>query len=136
QAAAQLHHPNIVTAYDAGQIEGRHYLAMEYVEGPNLEELVRSQGPVPAGLACELSRQAAGGLQHAFEMGMLHRDIKPANLLVQQAAKKNAVGVVKILDFGLARLQEPSAVAPGSKTIVVRDNSVLGTPDFISPEQA
>lgn len=136
QAAAQLNHPNIVTAYDAGQLNGRHYFAMEYVDGPNLEEFVRGHGPLPIGLACELIRQAAAGLQHAFEMGMLHRDVKPANLLVQPAAKKNAIGVVKILDFGLARLQEPSAVAPGSTTIVARDNSVMGTPDFIAPEQA
>ncbi|MCI0681824.1 MAG: serine/threonine protein kinase [Gemmataceae bacterium] len=134
QAAAQLHHPNIVIAYDAGQLNGRHYFAMEYVDGPNLDELVRGQGRLPAGTACELTRQAAAGLQHAFEMGMLHRDIKPANLLVQPAKKKAAL--VKILDFGLARLQAPSAVAPGSTTIVARANVVMGTPDFIAPEQA
>ncbi len=136
QAAAQLNHPNIVTAFDAGQLNGRHFLAMEFVDGPNLEEFVRARGPLPVGLACELIRQAACGLQHAFEMGMLHRDLKPANLLVQPAAKNNAVAVVKILDFGLARMQEPSAVASGSRTIVARDNSVMGTPDFIAPEQA
>jgi eukaryotic-like serine/threonine-protein kinase len=143
QAAAQLRHPNIITAYDAGQIDGRHYLAMEYIDGPNLEELVRVQGPLPAGLACELIRQAAAGLQHAFELGMLHRDIKPANLLVSSgalgsgaASGASSLPQVKILDFGLARLHDPSAVGAGAKTILVRDNVVLGTPDFISPEQA
>ncbi len=133
QAAAQLRHPNIITAYDAGQIDGRHYLAMEYIDGPNLEELVRMQGPLPVGLACELIRQAAAGLQHAYELGMLHRDIKPANLLV---TAQQALPQVKILDFGLARLHDPSTVRAGSQTILVHQNTVLGTPDFISPEQA
>ena len=147
QAAAQLNHPNIVTAYDAGQLNQRHYLAMEFVDGPNLEEFVRAKGPLPVGLASEMIRQAVCGLQHAFETGMLHRDLKPANLLVSAPRKKPATGdnapaaehapaVVKILDFGLARLQEPSALEPKSRTIVSRENGVMGTPDFIAPEQA
>ncbi|MFO0968975.1 MAG: serine/threonine-protein kinase [Gemmataceae bacterium] len=135
QAAAQLNHPNIVTAYDAGLIEGRHYLAMEFVDGPNLEQLVRAQGPLPIGQACEIIRQAALGLQSAHEHGMVHRDIKPANLLLQRL--KSATDYkVKILDFGLARLNESRAEGMGSETIMTPDNTVMGTPDFLSPEQA
>src|ERR1043166_6948780 len=99
QAAAQLTHPNIVMAFDANQSEGRHYLAMEFVDGANLEHHVRKNGPLPVGLACEVIFQTANGLQHAFEKGMVHRDIKPANLLLHQDTGSSAVHV-KILDFG------------------------------------
>src|SRR5207253_4011181 len=81
RAAARLVHPNIVTAYDANQIGDRMYLVMEYVDGPNLQELVRKQGALPVSQACDFIRQAALALQHAHELGMVHRDIKPANLL-------------------------------------------------------
>src|SRR5262249_33693499 len=83
RAAARLMHSNIVTAYDANQTGGRHYLVMEYVDGPNLEQLVREQGPLTIGQACDFVRQVANGLQYASELGMVHRDIKPSNLLVQ-----------------------------------------------------
>jgi serine/threonine-protein kinase len=137
RAAARLIHANIVTAYDANQVGDRHYLVMEYVDGPNLDQLVRDQGPLPVGLACELIRQVANGLQHAFEMGMVHRDIKPANILVQagQGERRSGPCMAKILDFGLARLQERDQEG-GPGPIVVRENVVLGTPDFLSPEQA
>jgi serine/threonine protein kinase len=135
QAAAQLQHPNIVMAFDANEIDGRHFLAMEYVDGPNLERHVKERGPLPIGLACEIAFQAANGLQHAHERGMVHRDIKPANLLLSQETKSDAVQV-KILDFGLARLQQNDASLPGGKTIVAKENSVMGTPDFLSPEQS
>src|SRR6266849_10735985 len=104
QAAAQLSHANIVMAFDANEDEGRHYLAMEYVPGPNLERYVKKHGPLPVGLACEIIYQTANGLQHAHEKGMVHRDIKPANLLVHQEPGAKTIQV-KILDFGLARLQ-------------------------------
>src|SRR5438045_2266123 len=83
RAAAQLVHPNIVTAYDANEIDGRFFLVLEYVDGPNLEQLVRKQGPLAVGLACDYVRQAASGLQCAHAAGMVHRDVKPANILVQ-----------------------------------------------------
>ena len=134
RAAAQLNHPNIVTAYDANEVEGRHYLAMEYVDGPNLDQLVRNWGSLPVGIACELTRQAALGLQAAHEQGMVHRDIKPANLLIQKRKNTQALQV-KILDFGLARLQEPHPESTG-QTIIAKENTVMGTPDFLSPEQA
>jgi len=134
RAAARLLHPNIVTAYDANQISDRHYLVMEYVNGPNLQELVQERGPLPIGQACEFIRQAALGLQYAHELGMVHRDIKPANLLVHRAG---GGCVVKILDFGLARLHEPRGEQltlhdslPGTEA------AVMGTPDFLSPEQS
>ena len=162
RAAAQLHHPNIVTAFDANQIKNRHYLVMEYVDGPNLDELVRQRGPLSVGLACELIRQSAVGLQYAHEMGLIHLDIKPANLLVSEetvasgqwpVASKARVSLpptdrsplasrhsslrVKILDFGLARLNEPAAPVDSDElTKVGKGNTILGTPDFLSPEQS
>jgi serine/threonine-protein kinase len=139
QAAARLLHPNIVTAYDANKVGNRYYLVMEYVDGPNLDQLVRVKGPLPVSLACEFVRQAALGLQHAHEMGMVHRDIKPANLLVQRppAGSASAAATIKILDFGLARLHEAAEVGPGgAATIHTAPNTVLGTPDYLSPEQS
>lgn len=140
RAAAKLMHPNIVTAYDANQIGDRHYMVMEFVDGPNLEHLVRDKGPLAVGLACEFVRQAALGLQFAHEMGMVHRDIKPANLLVQAMNGpdgRQSRCIVKILDFGLARLQEPKAGQnmPTHGSIETAQNMVVGTPDYLSPEQ-
>lgn len=134
RAAAKLMHPNIVNAFDANHLGDRHYLVMEFVDGPNLEHLVREQGALPIGQACEFVRQAAVGLQYAFEHGMVHRDIKPANLLVQKVDDKPDQCLVKILDFGLARLHEPEA--EGGGTIVTSQNTLMGTPDYVSPEQS
>jgi eukaryotic-like serine/threonine-protein kinase len=138
RAAARLMHPNIVTAYDANQVGDRHYMVMEFIDGPNLEQLVRGKGPLPVGQACDFIRQAAAGLQFALENHMVHRDIKPANLLVQRAAgsARDSQCVVKILDFGLARLHQRPDDAPGPNTIFTKENSIMGTPDFLSPEQA
>jgi serine/threonine-protein kinase len=139
QAAAKLIHANIVTAYDGGEVDGRCFLVMEYVDGPNLDQLVGERGPLPVGLACDMIRQVAHGLQCAFEMGIVHRDIKPSNLLVQRPAGNAPAApcVIKILDFGLARLHAPEVVpAAGNQTILTRVNTVMGTPDFVSPEQA
>jgi serine/threonine-protein kinase len=131
-------HPNIVTAYDANQIGDRHYMVMEFVNGPNLEQLVREKGPLPVGQACDMIRQAAAGLQYALENHMVHRDIKPANLLVQRAGGSayDSQCVVKILDFGLARLHQRAEDEPGSNTILTKENVIMGTPDYLSPEQA
>lgn len=133
QAAAKLSHPNIVMAFDANETGGRHYLAMEFVDGPNLESYVRKRGPLPVGLACEVIFQVANGLAHAHEKGMVHRDIKPANLLLAQDSPTDGIQV-KILDFGLARLQQNEE--SNAQTIVARENTVMGTPDFLSPEQS
>jgi serine/threonine protein kinase len=141
RAIARLAHPNIVTAYDANHVDERYYLVMEYVDGPNLERLVRDQGPLPIGLACELVRQVAEGLQYAGDLGMVHRDIKPSNLLVllPGGEPRRKHYAVKILDFGLARLQsqnEQDHLQEPPGTIVTRQNMIMGTPDFVSPEQA
>src|SRR5205807_7253241 len=105
RAAARLQHPNIVTAFDAEQAGDVHFLVMEYVEGTTLAQVVGRRGPLPVAEACGYVRQAALGLQHAHERGMVHRDIKPQNLM------RTPGGQVKILDFGLARFAMESAPA-------------------------
>jgi serine/threonine protein kinase len=151
RAAAQLQHPNIIAAYDAEEAKGAPFLVMEYAEGPNLQELLKKQGPLPIGLACELMRQAAEALQYAHEKGIVHRDIKPANLLVTRLVgfAGPAVGadsgaeassspalppLLKILDFGLARLHG-AMTSSGADTIRAKTGTLLGTIDYISPEQ-
>src|SRR5262245_23903735 len=125
KAAAQLSHPNIVVAHDAEEAGGLHFLVMEHVEGISLHRLVAKRGPLAVGMACHFVRQVALGLQHAHSKGMVHRDIKPHNLMVTRK------GLVKILDFGLARLtEEPSGNS------ATRPNIVVGTPDYLAPEQA
>jgi serine/threonine protein kinase len=127
RAAAQLTHPNIVHAYDADEVDGAHFFVMEYVVGRDLARVVQEQGPLPIALACDCVRQAALGLQHAHERGMVHRDIKPANLLLTEQ------GVVKILDLGLAQLSGPAA---DEETSTLTDEGmVMGTLDYIAPEQ-
>ena len=125
-AAACLHHPNIVTAHDADQAGATHFLVMEYVEGVSLAEHLERTGPLPVAEACRLARGAALGLQHAHEHGLIHRDVKPHNIML------TADGGVKILDFGLA------ALAAGSEEAarLTGANMVVGTPDYIAPEQA
>src|SRR5262249_33562700 len=114
RAAARLQHANIVTAHDADQAGGLHFLVMEYVDGISLAELVRTRGPLPVAEGCAYARQAALGLQHAHEQGMVHRDITPHNLMVTHAH-----GLVKILDFGLARLpRTPDSAATGDAPAV------------------
>jgi serine/threonine protein kinase len=123
RALARLDHPNIVRAYDADQVDGLHFLVMEYVEGTDLARLVRERGPLPVTEACDCVRQAALGLQHAHEHGLVHRDLKPSNLIRQRS------GLVKVLDLGLALFREgrPAAGAAG--------DGLLGTLDYMAPEQ-
>lgn len=128
RAAARLSHPNIVSVYDAGEANGTHFLAMEFIEGTDLAKLVKERGPLPIASACECIRQAALGLQHAHEQGLVHRDIKPHNLLLNPAK-----GQVKILDMGLARLNsDPDATAAG----LTASGTIVGTVDYMTPEQA
>ena len=146
QAAARLAHPNIVTAYDADQAGDMHFLVMEYVEGLDLAEIVRRRGPLPVAEACDYIRQAALGLQHAHEHGMVHRDIKPQNLMVSANAGRSPSALVKILDFGLAGFvtdvvaelveEHMPQTAPQIPTHLTQIGSMMGTPDYISPEQA
>ncbi|OAI49933.1 hypothetical protein AYO44_18175, partial [Planctomycetaceae bacterium SCGC AG-212-F19] len=138
EVASHISHPNIVHAYDAGPIGSALVLAMEFVDGLNLEQLVKENGKLPVGHACDYIRQAAVGLQHAHEKGLIHRDIKPSNLLlVTKAHGAQAVGVVKILDLGLARLAHPATTSATKNLTVLAGNAVMqGTPDYMAPEQA
>jgi eukaryotic-like serine/threonine-protein kinase len=137
RATGTLMHPNIVTAHDANEVDGRHYLVMEYIDGPNLDQLVRERGTLPVGLACDIIRQVASGLQYAYEKGMVHRDIKPSNILLQRSGTSLSSGyVVKIVDFGLARLVDGTEKEDAEGTAQTAKNVVVGTPDYLSPEQA
>jgi WD40 repeat protein len=124
RAAARLSHPNIVTTHDAEDAGETHFLVMEFVEGVSLDRLVKDHGPLSVAEACTCIRQAALGLQHAHERGMVHRDIKPQNLI------RCANGTVKVLDFGLALL---TAERGGKLT---ETNVIMGTPEYMAPEQA
>jgi serine/threonine protein kinase len=162
-AIAQLRHPNIITLYDADEVDGVPFIAMEYVDGMSLSDMVRQTGPLWIKQACEYVRQAAQGLQHATELGFVHRDIKPSNIVVSQP-KKNSVSAssskslllitvrdvkrksvlegnwsldrIKILDMGLARLNGSLTGGHGSLTPLTTAGAVLGTPDYLAPEQA
>ena len=126
--AARLHHPNIVTAYSALRLGESLVLAMEYVEGLDLARLVKAHGPLPVAHACNYVHQAALGLQHAHEHGMVHRDIKPSNLML---AREGNRAVIKVLDFGLAKVKSEG---PMDGTLT-HEGQMLGTPDYIAPEQ-
>lgn len=127
RAAASLSHRNIVKAFDVDNDGDQHYLVMEYVRGQDLQQRIADDGPLGIGKAADYIAQAARGLQHAHEASLIHRDIKPANLLVDEQE------TVKILDLGLALVSSDEDMA--SLTIAHNEN-VLGTADYLSPEQA
>ena len=126
RAAASLDHPNIVRAYDVDNDGDNHYLVMEFVDGRDLQQTVKRSGRMDYVTAADYIRQAAEGLGHAHSNGLIHRDVKPANLLVDQ---KN---VVKVLDLGLARFTDDDRAS----LTVQYDENVLGTADYLAPEQA
>jgi len=126
QATASLDHQNVVKAYDIDNDGDTHYLVMEYIEGKDLQNIVKQDGPLPLEVACNYIAQAADGFQYAHENGLIHRDVKPANLLI------DAKGTVKILDLGLALLADEER----SSLTVAHNENVLGTADYLSPEQA
>src|SRR5258708_1838969 len=119
--AAGLTHPNIVSIYDRGEAEGTYYIAMEYLEGRSLKELVVSRGPAPVNVAIEYAKQILSALRFAHRHGIVHRDIKPHNVLV------DSDGRVKVTDFGIARAGTSQMTEAGS---------IVGTAQYLSPEQA
>jgi serine/threonine-protein kinase len=119
--AAALSHPNIVSIYDRGEAEGSYYIAMEYLDGRSLKELIISRGPAPLNVAIEYARQILSALRFAHRHGIVHRDIKPHNVLV------DAEGRVKVTDFGIARAGTSQMTEAGS---------IVGTAQYLSPEQA
>ncbi|XZE19497.1 serine/threonine protein kinase [Pirellulaceae bacterium SH449] len=126
EAIAGLNHPNIVRAFDIDNEKDTHYIVMEYVEGADMQTLVKKHGPLPFEVAADYIAQAARGLHNAHQSGLVHRDVKPANLLV------NKSGTVKILDLGLALFADET---DASLTMEYNDK-VLGTADYLAPEQA
>lgn len=128
EVAAQLSHPNIVTSFDAGRTEETHFLVMEYVDGCDLRTLIHNSGPLPLDDALKCALQAGKGIAHAHGKGVIHRDIKPSNLLADRQ------DTIKVLDMGLARWSNTAAEASASDLSVT--GSVMGTVDFMAPEQA
>src|SRR5919197_497323 len=119
--AAGLSHPNIVSIYDRGEAEGTYYIAMEFLDGRSLKELIVSRGPAPISVAIDYTRQILGALRFAHRHGIVHRDIKPHNVLVDPE------GRLKVTDFGIARAGESQ---------MTEDGSIVGTAQYLSPEQA
>src|SRR5207237_1639816 len=119
--AAALSHPNIVSIYDRGEAEGTYYIAMEFLDGRSLKELIVSRGPAPVGVAIDYARQILAALRFAHRNGIVHRDIKPHNVLVDDE------GRVKVTDFGIARAGTSQMTEAGS---------IIGTAQYLSPEQA
>jgi serine/threonine-protein kinase len=124
-AAARLQHPNIVQVFDSGldEASGRHYIVMEYVEGPSCADLIRDQGVLDVDQAVHIVRDACHGLDYAHRAGVVHRDVKPGNLLISKDT-----GAAKLADFGIAKAAE--------QTRITQVGSVLGTAAYLSPEQA
>src|SRR5213082_3196148 len=119
--AASLSHPNIVSIYDRGEAEGTYYIAMEYLDGRSLKELILSRGDAPIAVVVEYARQILSALRLAHRHGIVHRDIKPHNVLV------DGEGRVKVTDFGIARAGASQMTEAGS---------IVGTAQYLSPEQA
>jgi eukaryotic-like serine/threonine-protein kinase len=119
--AASLSHPNIVSIYDRGEAEGTYYIAMEYLDGRSLKELIIARGPAPVHIAIDYARQILAAIRFAHRHGIVHRDIKPHNVLV------DAEGRLKVTDFGIARAGTSQMTEAGS---------IIGTAQYLSPEQA
>ena len=131
EAATALDHPHIVTTLDSGVADGCHFLVMEFLPGRDLNAIMRDQSPLPVSWSCEVIRQTALGLQYAHEQGLVHRDIKPHNILVTPEPDF-LTPHARILDFGLAHI----AAESNSLRDVTQTGAVLGTADYIAPEQA
>jgi CHASE1-domain containing sensor protein len=129
QLTSQLTHPNTISIFDYGRTaEGLFYYVMEFLDGMDLERLVREDGPLPPGRAIHILAQASGALAEAHLLGLIHRDIKPANIVLTE--RRDEPDVVKVVDFGLVKTLEPSESQPG----ITRVNSITGTPLYLAPE--
>jgi hypothetical protein len=124
RSAAALRHNNIVTIYDVGEDEGRPFIAMEFVDGESMAELIRRRAPLSLHRRLELIGELCAGLGYAHRNGIVHRDIKPANLMI------TTEGSLKILDFGLARM-----AADATSAGLTRAGALMGTPQYMAPEQ-
>jgi serine/threonine-protein kinase len=128
--ASRINHPNVCAVYDFGETEdGTIYLAMEFVEGRTLSSLLKETGPLPLPRAVGLLHQCAEGLQAAHDLGIVHRDLKPDNIMV--ARGRDGSDIVKVVDFGIAKAM--SGEEGGQK--VTKTGLVVGTPEYMSPEQ-
>jgi serine/threonine protein kinase len=122
--ARRIAHRNVVRTYDLGEIGGQYYITMEYVEGKSLKDLIRERGRLPASVVLPIAKQLCRALEVSHDEGVIHRDIKPQNMVVQ------GDGVLKVMDFGIARLA--SRPAEGGHT---QAGMVVGTPEYMAPEQ-
>src|SRR5216684_4200721 len=122
--ARKIAHRNVVRTYDLGEVSGMYYLTMEYVEGKSLKELIATRGPLPVSVTLTIGKQLCRALEVAHEQGVIHRDIKPHNIVVEPS------GVLKVMDFGIARLENRS-----KEEGLTKDGMSIGTPDYMSPEQ-
>jgi serine/threonine-protein kinase len=129
RASSLLNNKHIVRTLDAGRVGKVDFMVMEYVNGDQVDRIVSRVSLIPVAMACDVVRQAAIGLQHAHEQKMVHRDLKPGNLIVDWSTDGN--GVVKIMDMGLVRLSTDGE----ERTSVTKAGQVMGTPDYMSPEQ-
>ncbi|HWP45430.1 MAG TPA: serine/threonine-protein kinase, partial [Blastocatellia bacterium] len=129
-SAGRIHHRNVVMVFESRSTDdGQLYVAMEYVDGQSLRDHIAERGPLPLEEVVEITGQVSAGLAAAHKLGIVHRDIKPDNIML--ARDEDGSLVVKVLDFGIARLSEPGAT--GTQT---RTGMVMGTPFYMSPEQA
>ncbi|HEX5965535.1 MAG TPA: protein kinase, partial [Pyrinomonadaceae bacterium] len=130
RAASALNHPNIITVYEIGQVDHLHYIAIEFIEGETLRQRL-ANGPLPINESLQIAINVATALLAAHEAGIVHRDIKPENIMVR------ADGVVKVLDFGLAKLTESKTMISEASTLFqTQQGLIIGTAPYMSPEQA
>jgi serine/threonine protein kinase len=139
--AMRLKHPNVVRAFQVGEAKGLHYLVMEYLEGETLDEVLHHRRQLTPAEAVHLVHQALTGLQHIHEQGLVHRDLKPSNLMLVGGAGDSLLkATVKILDIGLGRVlfdeSSPAAPAGPNNKQLTAEGVLLGTPDYLAPEQA
>jgi serine/threonine-protein kinase len=131
KAAGALSHPNIVTIYDVGEVDGYPYIAMELLDGEPLDEVIRRTGGLPLKAVTRIGEQLALALDYAHGLGVIHRDIKPSNIMICDGGR-----TAKVLDFGIARIGESDRVRAEVNALRTQAGQVLGTPRYMSPEQA